>query len=165
MPTFTSPFSPSDFLSRSRSRSRSLSLLLFFLLTERSLTSRLRSLSLRRSLSLSLSLFFSFLCLQGAAEASFSSYQCLNGFGLNVPTLRKCIHCLKGLHDQESKTQNCKCLKSGHKPSRRLRPGDSPFRGPPRWSAHSAASPASPVCQSGVQMEKLKPTFFKQSTT
>lgn len=58
-PTFTSPFSPSDFLSRSRS----LSLLFFFLLVERSRSSRLRSLSFLRSLSLSLSLFFSFLCL------------------------------------------------------------------------------------------------------
>ena len=58
-PTLTSPFSPSDFLSRSRS----LSLLFFFLLLELSRSSRLRSLSLLRSLSFSLSFFFSFLCL------------------------------------------------------------------------------------------------------
>jgi len=56
VPTLTSPFSPSDFLSRS------LSLFFFFLPGERSGSSRTRSL-LR-----SLSLFFSFLCLWRSEE-------------------------------------------------------------------------------------------------
>lgn len=56
--TFTSLFSPSDFLSRSFSLSR------LFLLAERSRLSRFWSSFLSRSLSRSLSFFFSFLCLE-----------------------------------------------------------------------------------------------------
>lgn len=56
--TFTSLFSPSDFLSRS------FSLSLLFLLVERSRLSRFCSSFLSRSLSRSLSFFFSFLCLK-----------------------------------------------------------------------------------------------------
>lgn len=56
--TFTSLFSPSDFLSRS------FSLSLLFLLFERSLFSRFWSSFLSRSLSRSLSFFLSFLCLK-----------------------------------------------------------------------------------------------------